>query len=83
MPEFRATLEVRLRAGVLDPAGQAVGRSLRDLGFPVESVGVGKLLELTLQAPTRAQAEEAVRRMAAELLVNPVLEDYEIEIVQR
>jgi len=80
MPEFRAELRVRLREGVLDPAGQAVAGSLRDLGFTATSVGVGKLLLVTLDAPSRAAAEGEVRRMAQEILVNPVLEDYDLEI---
>ena len=80
MPDFRAQLRVRLRAGVLDPAGQAVAHALRDLGFETQGVAVGKLLELSVAAPSPAAAEAEVRRMAAELLVNPVLEDYEIEI---
>ncbi len=83
MPEYRAQLQVRLRQGVLDPAGQAVGHALRDLGFTARDVAVGKLLELTLEASSREDAEEAVRRMAAEILVNPVLEDFALEISPR
>ncbi len=83
MPEFHAQLRVRLRPGVLDPAGQAVAHSLKDLGFAAREVAVGKLLELTLPAPTAEAAEAEVRRMAAELLVNPVLEDFELEISAR
>ena len=83
MPEYRAHLQVRLRQGVLDPAGQAVGHALRDLGFPARDVGVGKLLELTVEAASPEAAEAEVRRMAAELLVNPVLEDYALELVPR
>ena len=83
MPEFRAQLRVRLRPGVLDPAGQAVGHSLKDLGFSAREVAVGKLLELTVSAPTAEAAAAEVRRMAAELLVNPVLEDFELDISAR
>ncbi len=83
MPEYRAHLQVRLRTGVLDPAGQAVGHALGDLGFAARDVAVGKLLELTLEAASLEAADAEVRRMAAELLVNPVLEDYDLEIVPR
>jgi phosphoribosylformylglycinamidine synthase len=80
MPDFRAELRVHLRAGVLDPAGEAVEASLRHLGFEVERVEVGKLLSVELSAASQEAAEEAVRRMARELLVNPVLEDYDLEV---
>jgi phosphoribosylformylglycinamidine synthase len=83
MAEFRAELRVHLRQGVLDPAGEAVQTSLGHLGFDVERVEVGKLLTVDLCADTRGGAEAAVRRMARELLVNPVLEDYELEVRPR
>ncbi len=83
MPEYRAQLGVRLRSGVLDPAGQAVGHALRDLGFSARDVAVGKLIELTVDAASLELAEAEVRRMAAELLVNPVLEDFDLEIAPR
>jgi phosphoribosylformylglycinamidine synthase PurS subunit len=53
---------------------------LSDLGFAAQDVAVGKLLELKVAAQSLEAARVEVRRMAAELLVNPVLEDYELEI---
>lgn len=83
MPDYRVELRVHLRSGVLDPAGEAVGASLGHLGFAVERVEVGKLLTVDLTADGPEAAEAAVQRMAKELLVNPVLEEYVLEVRPR
>lgn len=78
---MKARVHVRLKAGVLDPQGKAIGNALAALGFTgVGEVRQGKLIELDLAEtdPERARAE--VERMCRELLANPVIEDYAIEI---
>jgi phosphoribosylformylglycinamidine synthase subunit PurS len=78
---MKARVHVRLKAGVLDPQGKAIGNALAALGFTgVGEVRQGKLIELDLAEtdPVRARAE--VERMCRELLANPVIEDYAIEI---
>jgi phosphoribosylformylglycinamidine synthase subunit PurS len=67
---------IRPKEGILDPQGQAVERALPALGFEgVESVHVGRLVELEVADPARVGA------MSEQLLANPLIEDYEIEIV--
>jgi phosphoribosylformylglycinamidine synthase PurS subunit len=83
MPEYRAELRIHLRVGVLDPAGEAVQASLAHLGFEATRVEVGKLLSVDLTAASPEEAEATVHRMAKELLVNPVLEDYVLEVHER
>jgi phosphoribosylformylglycinamidine synthase len=79
---MKAKVYVTLKAGVLDPQGEAVRRSLGALGFEgVEAVRQGKVIELDL-AETDAEAAEAhVRQMCEKLLANTVIENYTIEIV--
>jgi phosphoribosylformylglycinamidine synthase subunit PurS len=61
---------------VLDPQGVAVRNALRDLGLEtVDSVRVGKFLELEFKTPPDEAKLEAVCR---DLLSNPVIEDYKI-----
>ena len=70
---------VRLKPGVLDVQGKAVERSLVGLGFEsVSAVRVGKLVELELPTASFDTAKEEVMRMCQELLINPILESYEI-----
>ncbi len=78
---MRARVIVTLRRGVLDPAGQAVGNSLRHLGFDeVGDVRLGKVIDLELGAVSRAEAEQRVGEMSKQLLANPVIEDFSLEL---
>jgi phosphoribosylformylglycinamidine synthase subunit PurS len=80
---MRARVQVRLKDGVLDPQGAAIGRALAQLGFAgVDEVRQGKVIELRLADTDRAQAEAKVRAMCERLLANPVIETYTITIDQ-
>ena len=69
---------VRPKDGILDPQGNAVGHSLRKLGFDVSSVRIGRVVDLELSASDREEAQAQVRRMCSELLANPLIESFEI-----
>jgi phosphoribosylformylglycinamidine synthase len=72
---------VRPKAGILDPQGTAVEASLRALGFPVEQARVGRLVDLDLGDEADAEAaRDQVDRMCRQLLTNPLIESYEIEL---
>jgi phosphoribosylformylglycinamidine synthase subunit PurS len=77
---MKATVLVRPKNGILDPQGQAVESSLRQLGFSVGEARVGRVVDLEVDAtdPTAARAE--VERMCEQLLANPLIESYEIEL---
>jgi phosphoribosylformylglycinamidine synthase PurS subunit len=70
---MRARVLVRPKQGILDPQGVAVQRALPALGFEgVANVHIGRLIELDVE--DASQLEE----MCQKLLVNPLIEDYEI-----
>jgi phosphoribosylformylglycinamidine synthase len=77
---MRATVVVRPKDGILDPQGDAVQRSLRNLGFDVSAARVGRVIDLELDAEDRDGAHKAIERMCADLLANPLIESYEIKI---
>ena len=77
---MKARVLVTLKRSVLDPQGQAVGRALTSLGFAeVQSVRLGKVIELELPEGERPAAEERVKAMCEKLLANTVIEEYRIE----
>jgi len=81
MSRFLARVTVMLKPLVNDPQGLAVRDGLQALGFEgVEAVRVGKRLELTLDAPDPTEAERRVRAMCDQLLSNPVIEDFRVEL---
>jgi len=78
----RATVLVRPKQGILDPQGEAVGSSLRQLGFAVAEARVGRLVdvEVEVDGDDPAAAREQLERMCEQLLTNPLIESYEIEL---
>jgi len=76
----RATVLVRPKPGILDPQGQAVESSLRHLGFEVGAARVGRLVDVELATDDRAEALAQLERMCEQLLANPLIESYAIEL---
>ena len=79
---MRATVLVRPKHGILDPQGQAVEASLRQLGFAVGEARVGRVVDLEVESNDPAGARAEVERMCEQLLANPLIESYEIELAE-
>ncbi len=79
---MRATVLVRPKGGILDPQGEAVERSLRQLGFAVGEARIGRVIDLEVEATTATEARTQVERMCEDLLANPLIESYEIELAE-
>ncbi|HLU65618.1 MAG TPA: phosphoribosylformylglycinamidine synthase subunit PurS [Kofleriaceae bacterium] len=78
---MKARVYVTLKDGVLDPQGQAVGRTLGRLGYQeVKDVRVGRYVEIELAGEDAARARERLDEMCRRLIANTVIEDYRIEI---
>ncbi len=77
---MRATVLVRPKPGILDPQGEAVGSALGHLGFEVRDARVGKVIDFEVDATNAADAKAKVERMCEQLLANPLIESYEIEV---
>jgi phosphoribosylformylglycinamidine synthase PurS subunit len=79
----KATVLVRPKTGILDPQGEAVERSLRELGFAVGEARVGRVIDLEVAAADADAAHAAAEAMCRELLANPLIESYEIAVEVR
>ena len=79
---MKARIEIRLKAGILDPQGKAIGGALSGLGYGgLGEVRQGKLIEIDLPGATdRAATEKEVAAMCKTLLANPVTEDFRVEL---
>jgi phosphoribosylformylglycinamidine synthase subunit PurS len=79
---FRFAVNVMPKAGILDPQGRAVEQGLAHLGLSgVAGVRVGRRVELSVDALDEAAAREIVERLAVELLSNPLIEAYQVELL--
>ncbi len=69
---------VTLKKSVLDPQGQTVQHALESLGFKgISGVRMGKYIEVTFNGKS-GNPKQTAEKMCEELLVNPVIEEYEI-----
>jgi len=82
MRKFTAKIEVKFKAGVLDPQGETIKHALLNLNYSdIESVKTGKLFWVELESESIASARKTVKELSDKLLANPVIEDFEVEIV--
>ena len=78
---MKARVTVTLKAGVLDPQGQAIEGSLKSLGFlGVANVRQGKVFDVVLDGTDEDVARSELTSMCEKLLANTVIENYAIEI---
>ena len=77
---MKATVLVRPKQGILDPQGEAVESALEHLGFSVSGARIGKVIDLEVDAADEGAARTQVEKMCEQLLANPLMESYEIEL---
>jgi phosphoribosylformylglycinamidine synthase len=80
---MKAKVYVTLKPSVLDPQGKAIHHSVELLGFEnVADVRQGKYFEIALDAAlSETEAQTTAEKIAKDVLANPVIEDYKVEIV--
>jgi phosphoribosylformylglycinamidine synthase subunit PurS len=76
----KVSVLVRPKEGILDPQGAAVEHSLRKLGFEVAGARVGRLVDVEVEASSEDEARAQVDEMCRQLLANPLIESYAIEV---
>lgn len=77
---LKANVTVNLKKSILDPQGSAVEKALKGMNYPVESVRIGKFMEVVLDESDKAKAEEIMHEICRKLLSNPVIEEYSFEL---
>jgi phosphoribosylformylglycinamidine synthase subunit PurS len=78
-----AKVYVTLKNGVLDPQGKAIHHAAETIGYQsIADVRQGKYFEIRLdESIDEASALAEVEKFAHDVLSNPVIEDYKVEIV--
>lgn len=79
---MKAVVEISLKEGILDPQAKAIFNALHSLGFDcVKDLKIAKKMTLDLNLENPQEAEKIAESMAQDLLSNPVIENYKIEIL--
>ena len=80
---MKGIITVVLKQDILEPQGRAVMNSLQGLGYDeVQGVRIGKSIEIELNGISPDEADARLRKMCESILVNPVIEDYHLEIIE-
>lgn len=81
MNNYKAIIEITLRKGILDVQGKAVEHALHSIEFKnINDVRIGKLVELSINAETKDRALDQIANACKQLIANPIIEDFKIEI---
>jgi len=81
---YNAKVYVTLRPSVLDPAGKAVRSGLSHMGYDnISKIRIGKYIEVDLTAEDEASAQQQLDKICDQLLANPVIENYRIEVLEQ
>jgi phosphoribosylformylglycinamidine synthase len=79
---IKVRIEVKLKQGYFDPEGSTVAKALKELNFPVSNVGISKVYTVELDAAGVQEAKRLAEDICRKLLVNPVKDDFKIEVVE-
>jgi phosphoribosylformylglycinamidine synthase len=80
---YKAKIKVTLRNTILDPQGKTIENSLHTLGFnTISDTRIGKYLEMNVASDKESEARNIVENACKKLLANPVMEDYEFELIK-
>lgn len=77
---FRLTIDVALKPGHSDPEGETTARLLKELGYKIEAVSVGKIYNMLIEAHSKREAETKADEMCKRLLANPTKDSYSIKV---
>ena len=80
---MKVIVNISLKEGVLDPEGQAIDNTLRNLGFNnFNNIRTGKQIILNIDKTDENKVLKEADKMCQELLVNTVIENYHIDIIK-
>jgi phosphoribosylformylglycinamidine synthase subunit PurS len=81
---MKAIVHVTLKPGVLDPQGKAIHHACESLGYAgINDIRQGKFFVISIDPSADAEkARQDVEKIASDVLANPVIEDYSVEIRQ-
>lgn len=81
--KYIAHINVMPLKELLDPQGKAVNNSLHNLGMAqVEGVRIGKHITLNIEAGSKDEAQSIAENACKKLLANPVMEQYDISVIE-
>ncbi len=83
MKNFEAKIRITLRKGILDVQGKTVENALHSIEFQmISKVRIGKYVELIILSDSYDSAMQIVDSACKKLIANPIIEDYQIDLIE-
>ncbi|GIU78516.1 MAG: phosphoribosylformylglycinamidine synthase subunit PurS [Bryobacteraceae bacterium] len=80
---MKALVYVTLKKTVLDPQGATIARALQGMGHPeITDVRQGKFFEIELEGVSAGEARPLLEKIAEDVLSNPVIEEFRVELLK-
>jgi phosphoribosylformylglycinamidine synthase len=80
---YKGKINILLKPSIFDPQGDATKKSLKRLGITeIEDVRIGRYIEIKISAKSKDEATNILEKAIKELLVNPIIETYQYEIIE-
>lgn len=79
--KYDVEVKISLKKGMLNPEASTIQRALALLGYEVQDTDTIDIVKFTMDEDTQDAVEKEVEDMCQRLLCNPVIHDYEIQIV--
>ncbi|MBR1769843.1 MAG: phosphoribosylformylglycinamidine synthase subunit PurS [Bacteroidales bacterium] len=81
--QFNVTIDIMPLKALLDPQGKAVTSSMKNINIDnIENVRIGKHITMTVEAKDENEARLSVEKACKELLYNPIMESFEINVLK-
>ena len=81
---YHVQVEITLKPTVMDAQGTTIERALQKLGHAnVRNVRIGKFVTLDVEANCAGCAKSAAEEMCKELLANPIIEQYDVQVIEK
>ena len=82
MNKFDFEVKISLKKGILDTQGMATEKVLKRMGYKINSINFGKDIKFSLESKDENSARKSAEQIAHEVLTNPVLETYELNLIK-
>ncbi|MGM0641440.1 MAG: phosphoribosylformylglycinamidine synthase subunit PurS [Thermotogota bacterium] len=81
MKKFSFEVKISLKKGILDTQGMATEKVLKRMGYVIDSINFGKDIKFEIEANDKEEALKSAEKISHEVLTNPVLETYELNMI--
>ena len=78
---MKVGVKILMKKQVLDVQGRVIARALKSRGHPVTGLNYGRFVQIDIPTTHREEALQKAHQMTKDMLYNPLVETYDLEIL--